>query len=299
MKFLTVLILSTFTLSGFCQDFINSHQHLVSKYATQNKDGETVKVSSRINNKVPGHSSNFIALEPHGKPTLKFDIPKAQFEKEKEYANSVFEATTGTGTAKGTAFLIAPNLVLTNKHVLASDSECRKFGIALNHKEEFISCREVLHCSKTHDFCLIKMDQMKNGKDIGQEVTPLKLTTTKPAKTDMGLLIGNSYNMGIHAATYKGIVNRKSNWGHFCRAFSGNSGSPLLNTNGEVLGIHFARSVSASVYGGPANRNLGLAVKSSVILKEIGDILLREVVKSSSALGSYLDINHSKSICKK
>jgi S1-C subfamily serine protease len=215
-------------------------------------------------------------LEPFGTPTLSFNIPEKQFQKEKEWAKSVFVATTGTGTSKGTAFLVGQNLVLTNKHVLANDKECRKFGIDLNHVKEFVPCKEVLHCSKLHDFCLIKLDQMKNGKEVGEEVKPLAFSSKIPARTDMSILIGNAYGMGIHSASYQGILSLNNDWGHFNRAFSGNSGSPLLNTQGEVLGIHFGRGGDAGSVGGPKDRMIGAAVKSSVILGEIKNILIKE-----------------------
>jgi S1-C subfamily serine protease len=282
MKSLIILLMMTMSSFLFAQDFVNSHQHLVLSNAKVDSQEKTVNVRSRINNQVPGHSTNYIALEPKQVkvPTLNFDIPLKQYEKEKEIAVSVFEATTGTGTAKGTAFLVGKNLVLTNKHVLASDSECRKFGINLNHVEEFVGCKEVLHCSNKHDFCLIKLNEMKNGKEVGEEVAPLELSNQAPLRNDMGLVVGNSYGVGIHAASYTGLRDMNDNWGHFCRVFSGNSGSPLLNVEGKVLGIHFARGGGADSYGGPGDRNLGLAVKSSVILKEIEAILLKEVIES-------------------
>jgi S1-C subfamily serine protease len=282
MKLFTILALSAFSLTALAQDFTNSHQHLVFEYASARPDGKSVNVHSRINNKVPGHSENYIVSEPDGKPTLNFDIPVKQFKQEQKSSKSVFVATTGTGTSQGTAFLVGKNLVLTNKHVLANDKECRKFGIDLNHVQEFVPCKEVLHCSSVHDFCLIKLDSMKNGKEVGEEVAPLKFSSEKPTKETNTIIIGNALGMGIHAATYKGVQDLGKDWGHFNRAFSGNSGSPLLNEKGEILGIHYGRSsADASNYGGPVGRGTGLAVKTDTILGEIGKILSKEEMKQA------------------
>jgi S1-C subfamily serine protease len=282
MRLFTLLVVLSSFSNAFAQDLINAHQHQVFEYATSNKEEKTVTVHSRINNQVPGHSTNYLQVEPHGKPTLSFEIPEKQFALEKKIAASVFVATTGTGTAQGSAFLIGPNLVLTNKHVLANDKECRKFGIDLNHVKEFVPCKEVLHCSKKHDFCLIKLDKMNNGKEVGEEVKPLEFAYTKPKKTDFSLIVGNAHGLGIQAAAYQGVSDQGANWGHFNRAFSGNSGSPLLNAKGEVLGIHYGRGGSAESLGGPSDRLLGLAVKSSTMLSEISGILNREALSEIS-----------------
>jgi hypothetical protein len=287
MKFLTLLALSAFSMVAVAQDFKNSHQHLVFEYARENLGGESVNVYSRINNKVPGRSENYIEMEAYGKPTLNFDIPVKQFMQERESALSVFVATTGTGTSQGTAFLVGKNLVLTNKHVLASSKQCNKFGIDLNHVKEFVPCKEVLHCSNLHDFCLIKLETMKNGKEVGEEVKPLKFTSEKPTKETNTIIIGNALGMGIHAASYKGVHNLGKDWGHFNRAFSGNSGSPLLNEKGEILGIHYGRGGDASHYGGPSGRGLGLAVKTETMLSEIGKILSKEEMENALQSANY------------
>ena len=272
MKKIFGLLLILTTSNVLAQNFINSHQHQLFELAEVK--GEETLVYSRINNKVPGHSTNYIQIEPHGKPRLSFTIPTAQYEFEKQLANSVFIATTGTGTSQGTAFLVGQDQVLTNKHVLASENECRKFAVALNHKKETVTCKKVLHCSKTHDFCLIQMNPMKNEKLLGEEVQVLTFTRAIPKSKDMTIIIGNAYGMGIQAASYKGVVNLKADWGHFNRAFSGNSGSPLVNEFGEVLGIHYGRiGLSPADYGGPDDRMIGSAVKSATILKEIEKLM--------------------------
>jgi S1-C subfamily serine protease len=269
MKLLTVIALTMSVTATWAQDIINTHQHLVFDYATVRSDAQKANVYSRINNQVPGHSTNFITVEAQGKPTLNFDIPLAQFKLEKSLAKSVFIATTGTGTARGTAFLIGKDFVLTNKHVLANDKECRKFGIDLNHVHEFVPCQRVLHCSSVNDFCLVQLDVMNNGKSVGEEIAPLKFATSQPQEQEFSLLIGNPYDAGIHAASYKRILDAGNDWGHFNRAFSGNSGSPLLNQRGEVIGIHYGRGQNAAAFGGPNDRDVGLAVKSSVMISEM------------------------------
>lgn len=269
MKLLTAFAFCLAFSSAFAQNIINSHQHLVFDYVTIRTESQKASVYSRINNQMPGHSTNFINVEAEGKPTLHFDIPLSQFRLEKTLAKSVFEATTGTGTARGTAFLIGKDLVLTNKHVLASEKECRKFGIDLNHVNEFVPCQKVLHCSSVHDFCLIKLDLMNNGKSVGDEVAPLKFASHDPLEAEFSLLIGNPFGAGIHAASYQRILDTGNDWGHFNRAFSGNSGSPLLNQVGEVIGIHYGRGQSAAYFGGPDDRDVGLAVKSSVMIAEM------------------------------
>ena len=281
MRILTILlVLSSFT-QAFAQDLINSHQHMVFEHAKAKPDTKMVTVHSRINNQVPGHSSSYIQIEAYGTPKLSFDIPEKQFELEKKISQSVFVATTGTGTYKGTAFLIGKNLVLTNKHVLASDKDCRKFGVNLNHVQEFVACKEVLYCSPKSDFCLVKLDSMKNGKEIGEEVAPLHFATVKPKSTDFSLIVGNAQGVGIQSASYQGIRDLGVDWGHFNRAFSGNSGSPLLNAKGEILGIHYGRGGAAGSVGGPNDRMIGMAVKSSTILSEIEGILYKELVQST------------------
>jgi hypothetical protein len=272
MKKLLGIVLTLASSHVLAQTFINSHQHQLFELAQVK--GEETLVYSRLNNKVPGHSENYIRVEAQGRSQLSFTIPTGQYEFEKQNALSVFVATTGTGTSQGTAFLVGQDQVLTNKHVLASENECRKFAVALNHKKETVGCKKVLHCSKVHDFCLIQMNPMQNEKLMGEEVQPLSFTRAIPKNKDMTFIIGNAYGMGIQAASYRGVVDLKADWGHFNRAFSGNSGSPLLNEFGEVLGIHYGRiGLSPANYGGPDDRMIGTAVKTSIILQEIEKFL--------------------------
>ncbi len=273
MKLLTVVALSLVTSTVFSQVIENTHQHLIFDYVTPKPAEHKVNVYSRINNQVPGQGPHVIEITPHGKPKLNFDIPEKQYELEKKLSASVFRARTGTGTSEGSAFLVDNNLVLTNKHILAGDKAtgCKKFGVHLNHVKEFVSCQEVLHCSPVHDFCLIKLSPMKNGHEVGQEVEPLKMSLEKPAQDEHSLIIGNALGAGIHAASYKGIYDLGSDWGHFNRAFSGNSGSPLFNEKGEIIGIHHGRGGVGGIVP-PADRMVGFAVKTETMIDELKEL---------------------------
>jgi len=94
----------------------------------------------------------------------------------------------------------------------------------------------------------------------------------KPAQDEHSLIIGNALGAGIHAASYKGIFDLDSDWGHFNRAFSGNSGSPLFNQNGEVIGIHHARGAAGGIVP-PSDRMLGFAVKTETMIDELKELM--------------------------
>src|SRR5690606_30454222 len=60
---------------------------------------------------------------------------------------SSFQTITGTGTGAGSSFLVGENLVLTNKHVAATDNKkkaCGKFAIEFG--PEKILCKKVWYC---------------------------------------------------------------------------------------------------------------------------------------------------------
>ena len=85
------------------------------------------------------------------------EIDLEDFEDEQKLAASVFEATTGSGTDVGTAFLVGQNLVMTNRHVMSikpgsKQHPCGKFSIKLNHKEERVACERVRFCSNKYDY---------------------------------------------------------------------------------------------------------------------------------------------------
>ena len=182
--------------------------------------------------------------ETHKKYGYLFELVYPDFNRLDSYLQNVGDsvvmitATTGQGVVSGSGFAIAPNLIITNRHVVegASASDIRIFG----KDRKFPVSRVEL--DSVNDLAVLKVDgdlkPLRLGEFIfvapGEQV--LALGFPSPSST--------TYGENIYIS--KGIVNsiRKNDISPERVIFvdakigRGMSGGPLINDLGEVIGIN-------------------------------------------------------------
>ncbi len=238
-------------------------------------------------------SGNTIYITPEGNKS-KLTLDRFLFYR--RLGSSSFPATTGSGTGRGSAFLVGDDLVLTNKHVADTDNSkkaCGQFSIDLSTKpKKTVSCKKVWYCD-SHDFCLIEMNKTKEGDSLSKFTTPLSISSKLAAADSTIFLIGNSYDLGVQGSegkTFK-YVNKIKEYGaelaaqHFsdsiyeinfyAPSLGGSSGSPIFDNKGNVVGINYAHSSITGLSLG--NDVTNHAVPAYYILQKLKQVLPKEV----------------------
>jgi serine protease Do len=223
-----------------------------------------ISTSQKVEVKNPFENFDF----PEGSP---FEMFKDFFDR--DFGNQDGQPRTRKAFSLGSGFIIDPlGYIVTNQHVIA---EAEEITVTLSGDAEKSYKAKLIGKDSKTDLALLKIETK-------QPLPFLKFITGDNSKVgDWVICIGNPFGLGGTVTT--GIVSAKSRfipgqYDDFIQTDAsinrGNSGGPMLNLNGEVIGVN---SVIISPSGG--NVGIGLAIPSDIVqpivsqLKEKGAII--------------------------
>ena len=148
----------------------------------------------------------------------------------------------GRGEAAGSGVVVSTDgMVLTNAHVIAGAT-----GISVTFADGSTHTAQLIGSFPDNDVALVK------AKDAGMTVPAHLGSSDDLLVGDDVVAIGNALNLGADPSVTKGIVSAKDrsidaeneHLDHLIQTDAainpGNSGGPLVNANGEVVGINTA-----------------------------------------------------------
>lgn len=199
------------------------------------------------------------------------------------------KAVTSEGADSGTGIVLnEQGLILTNDHVIAGATS---LTVSPGGSSSDTRTATVVGEEANQDLALIRMDPS------GLNLKPLKLVSSSSVQVgDSVYAIGNPY--GLNETLTRGIVSALGrdisapDGSKITGAIQtdaalnpGNSGGPLLNSQGEVIGVNSQiASDAASVAGSqPGSTGVGFAISSNTVATVIKKIEAGNGVSSSSA----------------
>jgi len=180
-------------------------------------------------------------------------------------------------TQEGTAFVVAPHLVLTNAHVVAGEKPGATEVVAGGGTY----AATPVYFDPSYDLALLRTDA-----PLGP---PLDLATAEAARGTQGAVIGYPEDgplsvvpAGI-AGTLSAVGRDIYNEGLVDRevyqidavVLPGNSGGPLLDASGHVVGVVFSRSTTSS--------DVGYALASTGVAPLVDKVIANRVAVSTRA----------------
>jgi S1-C subfamily serine protease len=198
------------------------------------------------------------------------------------------------GHSMGTGWPIAEGLVVTNYHVIAGYQD-----ISLIRTDKQKVPATILEVDKENDIALLRVG------DISALPPALAIAKTDATLGSQVFTIGYPHPdiMGSQPKLTSGIVNALSGFQDDKRTYqvsvalqSGNSGGPLINMNGEVVGIVTSKLSAIKVFRwtGDLPQNVNYAMKSQYLLNLLEqsgdmDLVLEELPHGSGTLQSHAE----------
>lgn len=214
---------------------------------------------------------------------LWFNMPQGGIEQMAEHkSNAVVlivngneSGQPGSQTGLGTGFIIDDNLIVTNHHVIATGNTT----VVRGKKSQKIYKAKVIASDEFSDLALVTID---DWDDFVATNMPTKLEFGSSRDLKLGSKVWSiGHPWGLEWSISQGVVSSPSRRldGNLnfliqtdTRIFQGNSGGPLLDENGKVIGVNDKMMANT---GG----SFGLAIPSDLATKVIEDLRVRGKAK--------------------
>lgn len=223
--------------------------------------------NAEIRNKINELTENLFGIED----SFKLEIGNIKAKTSSDFSGIIKQTvisvvTIKTNVAQGTGFLISDEgYVVTNAHVLSGAT----FANAINSKREIMPM-ELIGYDEELDIALLK---------ISPQDSSLEFTLSDDVEVgEKVIAIGNP--LGLSFSVSEGIVSAKNRQGiNNIPAYiqtdaalnPGNSGGPLINTDGKVIGINNFKA---------QGDNIGFALQSEYIIKVVNEIAVKNINKT-------------------
>ena len=200
-------------------------------------------------------------------------IKKKELEEKRIAEEKAKKAAEIPKSWSGTGFALTSNYIVTNYHVIENAKSITIQGINGNHVNKYGAT--VIATDKNNDLAILKV----NGVNITSTNIPYSVKTTTSEVGEEVFVLGYplTATMGDEIKLTTGVVSSKSGFQGDVSEYQisapiqpGNSGGPLFDSKGNVIGIVSAKHVGAE--------NVGYAIKASYLRNLI------ESVKSTNIL---------------
>ncbi len=193
----------------------------------------------------------------------------------------------------GAGFFIGPNLIVTNAHVIDGATTLLVKGST----SEILFEATVIKKNYTTDIALLKVDNWDEYVDAnGIEILNF-VTNNNVVLGDTVWSIGHPW--GLYWSVSEGIVSYPARRINTSMAYyiqtdafihQGNSGGPLLNNNGEVVGI------VSKIYSPTLSDGFGLAIPSDIAVNAINYMKDNKTVEWSTIGVDFEQSKNNKNV---
>lgn len=160
----------------------------------------------------------------------------------------------------GTGFIVGENLILTNKHVV-SDSQA-EYVVVTNDEQKYKA--KILALDPIFDIAILKTETGLKALELGDS-SQIQVGQTVIAIGNALGEFSNTVSVGVVSGLKRSIgADLRSLVQTDAAINRGNSGGPLLNLAGQVIGINVAMATGAE--------NIGFAIPINAAKKAINDV---------------------------